>query len=176
MRAIFSKDCGPGLIPHSKAVCRWIDERFLFPGDLLVRKDRRILFRYALFQIPGLGVFLLILFLIGRWVALPAWIFWGSILIWVGKDILMFRFVRRAYERDRAEEIHSLIGCRGIAEERLDPSGYIRVRGELWQAKVVEGRGPIEKGEIVLIQEIDGLLLFVRQVRAQKHDYKAEEA
>ena len=58
--------------------------------------------------------------------------------------------------------MHSLVGTEGIVEERLAPSGYIRVHGELWQAEIIgEGR-PIEKGAVVQIQGIRGLLLLVQ--------------
>jgi len=40
-----------------------------------------------------------------------------------------------------------MIGLRGITEDRLAPSGYVRVHGELWQAEVVQNSPPIEKGE-----------------------------
>jgi membrane protein implicated in regulation of membrane protease activity len=54
-----------------------------------------------------------------------------------------------------------IIGREGIVEERLSPSGYIRVHGELWRAEIIEGNHPVEKGEIVQIKGIRGLVLFV---------------
>jgi membrane-bound ClpP family serine protease len=44
-----------------------------------------------------------------------------------------------------------MIGLRGITEDRLAPSGYVRVHGELWQAEVVQNSPPIEKGESVRV-------------------------
>jgi membrane protein implicated in regulation of membrane protease activity len=55
-----------------------------------------------------------------------------------------------------------LIGTEGIAEERLDPSGYIRVHGELWRAEVIDKTIPVEKGETVLIERAYGLTLLVK--------------
>ncbi len=58
--------------------------------------------------------------------------------------------------------MHSLVSYDGIVEERLAPSSYIRVHGKLWQAEIIgEGR-PIEKGAVVRIQGIRGLLLLVQ--------------
>jgi len=54
-----------------------------------------------------------------------------------------------------------MIGAIGIAEEKLNPSGYIRVRGELWKAEVVGNARPIERGDGVRIQETRGLTLLV---------------
>ena len=53
-----------------------------------------------------------------------------------------------------------MIGRRGVAEEQLAPTGYIRVGDELWKAEVIGGRA-IEKGETVGIQGIRGLTLLV---------------
>jgi len=119
--------------------------------------------RYILFQIPSLTLFILILILIRRWVNLPEWVFWGAIGIWLVKDVILFPFVWRAYNRDRLRELQSLVGIEGIAEERLAPTGYIRVHGELWQAEVVRADVRIERGEPVTIRGIKGLRLQVER-------------
>jgi membrane protein implicated in regulation of membrane protease activity len=53
-----------------------------------------------------------------------------------------------------------MIGRRGIAEEQLSPTGYIRVKDELWKAEVIGGRAA-EKGETVRTHGIRGLILLV---------------
>ncbi len=55
-----------------------------------------------------------------------------------------------------------MVGARGVAEDRLAPSGYIRVRGELWQTEVMGGDPPIEKGASVRVREVSGLTLLVQ--------------
>jgi len=122
---------------------------------------RRVILRYALFQIPGFALLLFILLLIQRWFGLPTWFFYGALVLWIVKEIVLFPFVWRAYDRDRLKELHSLVGMEGIVEERLAPSGYIRVHGELWQAEIIREGPPIEKGEVVRIQGIRGLVLLV---------------
>jgi len=122
----------------------------------------QVILRYALFQIPGLVLLILILILVRRWVDLPLWFFWGSVFIWIVKDAVLFPFVWRAYDRSRSKDVHSLVGTEGIVEERLAPSGYIRVHGELWQAEMIREGMPIEKGEGVRIQGIRGLVLLVK--------------
>jgi len=118
--------------------------------------------RYALFQIPGLVLLILILIMVRRWVDFPLWFFWGSVFIWIVKDTVLFPFVWRAYDWNRSQDVHSLVGSEGIVEERLAPSGYIRVHGEIWQAKMIKEGSPIEKGEGVRIQGIRGLVLLVQ--------------
>ncbi|NIO09412.1 MAG: nodulation protein NfeD, partial [Deltaproteobacteria bacterium] len=66
------------------------------------------------------------------------------------KDVVMFPFVWRYYDRpNRSGNVNSMVGVQGIVEERLAPSGYVRVHGELWQAEVVGGGPVIGRGERV---------------------------
>ena len=124
----------------------------------------QVVIKYALFQIPGLVLLILILILVRRWVDFPPWFFWGSVFIWIVKDAVLFPFVWRAYDWSRSKDVHSLVGTESIVEERLAPSGsgYIRVHGELWQAEMIREGQPIEKGEGVRIQTIRGLVLLVQ--------------
>ncbi|MBW1937469.1 MAG: NfeD family protein [Deltaproteobacteria bacterium] len=118
--------------------------------------------RYILLQIPGTALLVLILIQLRNWFDLPAWSAWGLVVISVAKDVILFPFVWRAYDWDRQGETHLMVGKRGIAKERLAPSGYINISGELWKAEVVEGSPPIEKGEAVWVKEMQGLTLLVR--------------
>jgi membrane protein implicated in regulation of membrane protease activity len=125
---------------------------------------RRIVLRYVLYQIPDMVILVLILFVLHRWVDLSLWFYIGLVSLWVVKYILGFIFVWPAYDRPRPGDVKSLIGTEGIAEERLDPSGYIRVHGEFWRAEVVGKTVPIEKGQTVLIEKACGLTLLVKPV------------
>ena len=61
-----------------------------------------------------------------------------------------------------------MVGRRGIAKERLAPSGYMHICGELWKAKLVGGGPPIEKGEAVRVEEMRGLTLLVRPYKEER--------
>lgn len=122
----------------------------------------RILLRYWLLQLPALALLVLILVYAQRWVDLPAWLFWGSLAIWVVKDAVLYPFVWRAYDWDRSKDSNSMVGAKGIAKELLAPSGYVQVRGELWKAELAEGVQSVEEGEPVLVQEVRGLTLIVK--------------
>ena len=126
---------------------------------------RRIVLRYARYQIPDIAIFALILFVLHQWVDLSLWLFIGIISLWMVKYVLVFSFVWPAYDKPRPGDVKSLIGTDGIAEERLDPSGYIRVHGELWRAEVIGKTIPIEKGQTVLIERACGLTLLVKPVQ-----------
>jgi membrane protein implicated in regulation of membrane protease activity len=122
---------------------------------------RRIVVKYALFQIPDLLILVLVLFVLEWWMDLRFWLYGAIVGIWITKDVLMFPFVWHAYDTSQ-QGAKSLIGTEGVVEEQLNPSGYIRVRGELWQAEVMESKAPIEKGETVLVEGAYGLILLVQ--------------
>lgn len=60
-----------------------------------------------------------------------------------------------------------MIGQKGVAKERLDPSGYIFIRGELWKAEVIEGSPPVEEGETVKVEGTRGRILLVRREESE---------
>jgi membrane protein implicated in regulation of membrane protease activity len=140
-------------------------KRFKNFRALSKEQKRRIILRYALYQIPDIGILGLILYVLHRWVDLSLWLYTGIVSLWMVKYVLAFSFVWRAYDKPRPGDVKSLIGTEGIAEERLDPSGYIRVHGELWRAEVIGKTVPVEKGETVLIERASGLTLLVKPVQ-----------
>jgi membrane protein implicated in regulation of membrane protease activity len=111
---------------------------------------------------PAVTILVLILVLVRRWVDLPAWFFWGLVALWVAKDVILFPFTWHAYDREGPEDTNSMIGTRGVAENRLAPSGYVRVHGELWQGEVVGGGPSIDKGEGVRVQGVRQMTLLVQ--------------
>ena len=125
-------------------------------------RSARVVVRYGLLQLPGLALLVLFLVLVRRWFYIPAWLVWGFIALWVAKDVILFPLVWRSYDRDQPGDKDRMLGAHGIARDRLAPSGYILVYGELWQAEVMEGGMPIERGEGVLVQGTRGLTLIVQ--------------
>jgi len=128
----------------------------------------RSLLKYILIQLPAIAALVCVLMLVKQWVEIPSWLMWGLIMLWIVKDAILYPFVWRAYDWGSQEEKAPMIGLRGISKDRLDPSGYIFVRGELWKAKVIEEGPEIEKGENVIIQGVRGLTLFVEHETKQK--------
>ena len=122
-----------------------------------------IYLRYILLNIPGLAAVILILILIQNWVVVAEWLFWSIIGFWVVLDLVLFPFTWRAYDWDRAGQSRSMVGEHGIAKERLAPSGYVQVHGELWRGVKIDEGPPIEMGQPVKIVKMEGLTLFVEQ-------------
>ena len=127
-----------------------------------MRPDRRVIIKYTLLQVPMAVFIVVVMILAHRWFSIPVWICWMIVIGWVIKDIVLFPFVWRSYSVQRGESPFSMTGEKGIAEERLDPSGRIRIRGELWQGRVLEGTSPVERGQSVRVCEIRGLTLIVK--------------
>jgi membrane protein implicated in regulation of membrane protease activity len=119
--------------------------------------------RYGLLCAIELIVVVLLLLVVQQWVAFPRWLFWTIVAGWLVKDGVLFPFVWQAYDPDApgAHVRGDMIGERGMVQERLDPSGYVRVRGERWRAER-EGDGPpIEARCRVRVERREGLTLFV---------------
>ncbi|MFQ5983207.1 MAG: NfeD family protein [Woeseiaceae bacterium] len=119
----------------------------------------RVVMKYALVQLPGTAVLLVILFLIKEQLGMPVWLLWSIVVAWVAKDVILFPLLWRSYDPDFPAEAHSVVGALGVAKDRLAPSGYVRVRGELWRAEAVAA--PNGKGRRVRVREVRGLVLIV---------------
>ena len=137
---------------------------FFLRMDLKLKEiPRSVYIRYILLNIPALAAVILILIIIQHWVVLPAWLFWSIIGFWIIKDIVLFPVVWRAYDWKRPGRSQAMVGEHGVARDRLAPSGYVQVRGELWRAEKIGGGPPIEAGQPVQIIKMEGLTLFVQQ-------------
>ena len=126
------------------------------------RWSLRILIRYTLLQVPALTLFILTLILSRRWIEIPLWSFWGLVVVWLAKDVILFPFVWRAYDDRERKGGEVMIGMQGIAQDRLAPEGYVQIRGELWRAELMGGGPPVEEGAAVRVRETRGLTLLVQ--------------
>ncbi len=127
-----------------------------------IRKiPRSIYFRYILLNIPEFVAMVLILIVIQYWVVIPVWLLGSIIGFWIVKDVILFPFIWRAYDWDRAGRSGSMIGKRGVVKDKLAPAGYIQIHSELWRAEKIGEGPPIEEGQAVRVKKIEGLTLFV---------------
>lgn len=122
---------------------------------------RAILIRYALFQIPDLLIVLVVLAALDRWVDFHSRWIWGVIVLWIVKDVALFPFVWAAYERPPSHAREALVGAAGVAVEKLNPDGYVRVGGVLWRAETMGGSA-VDEGGTVVVDGVDGSILLVR--------------
>ena len=96
----------------------------------------------------------------------------GSFFAWVMSKAVQ---ARHREVRTGSEE---LIGAHGSVRSRLDPVGHVFVKGALWRAHTADDR-PIEVGEEVAVEAIDGLTLtvapIVREPQARESDFHGVE-
>ena len=126
------------------------------------RPSVRMVIKYFLLQLPGQIAFILILLLVRQWLETPAYLLWGLLGFWVGKDLLLFPFLWRFYDPDQYHDRFRMVGRKGFALNRLNPDGYVQVQGERWQACIYEEHASIEKDEAICVEAINGLKLTVR--------------
>ncbi|MCS6953067.1 MAG: NfeD family protein [Bryobacterales bacterium] len=119
--------------------------------------------RYLLLQIPGWILVALILAGLHRWAGLPLWAAATAYAVYVGKDFLLYPFLRRAYEPDPRSGVERLVGQRGVAETDLSPDGFVRVRGELWGAELEPAGARALRGDPIVVTGARGMTLRVRR-------------
>ncbi len=122
--------------------------------------SKYIVIRYSLLQLPGIIFLAVTLIVIQRWIVIPGMIFWGILICWAIKDVILFFYTWRAYEWKQKDK---MIGNRGITIERIIRSGYIYVNGEKWYAENHSG-SPIDKGQKVFVYDRKGLILFIKDI------------
>lgn len=121
-----------------------------------------VFWRYWLLQIPGWGV--LVVALVGAHRYLGLSVVWAIVIFvaWFLKDWAIYPMLKNHYHFRVEAPSDGLVGREATARERLRPTGYVQLRGELWRAEVVKGGGPVEAGDEVTVEAVDGLTLRVR--------------
>ena len=118
--------------------------------------------RYLLYQVPGWLIATAVGILLHRWAELSGWTIAILLFAWILKDAALFRFLRTSYEPDRGSVMDRLVGLSGVTVESLAPRGYIRVRGELWTAELVDADTKLQRERTVIIDAVRGKTLLVR--------------
>ena len=87
----------------------------------------------------------------------------------MAKDAILYPFVWRSYNpSDPAALPYAMQNAKGVAIEPINPSGLVRIWGELWRAELSRGARRIEKGETVRVNARHGLTLLVEPERVDK--------
>lgn len=73
--------------------------------------------RYGLFQLPGLGVVAVLVILGAYWFDLPRWTIPLALGIWTVKDLLLYPFLKSAYEGPKPAGPESMVGSVGTVTE-----------------------------------------------------------
>jgi len=51
-------------------------------------------------------------------------------------------------------KVQPIVGMKGTVDKQLDPSGYVKAHGELWQGELVVGSTPVEREEKIEVKGI----------------------
>jgi len=115
--------------------------------------------RYILFQIPELIITLLVLIIIRHFYEFP---FWIIIVVMIGsvlKDVVMFHYTWTAYIVHSPDDYANVKGKTCVAVEDFEKKGMVRINAELWKARTDY---PVQKGDKLVVENVKGLELFVR--------------
>jgi len=122
--------------------------------------------RYALFQLPGLALVAMGAAVAQAAFEVPGWLAWGVVAGWAALDVALFPVVRIAYEpQPGGGGAAALVGARGVARDRLDPVGYVRIGAELWRAELAPGSPSVAAGAPIRVLAVEGLTLRVEPDR-----------
>jgi len=118
-------------------------------------------FRYLRFQIPQWFVLALFLWLLVDRAAVPVWASEAFFVFWVVKDFAIYPWVRRGYETNVKTGTDELVGAKGVAQEPLNPEGYVKIKGELWKARAEPPDRIITPQTAVKVRSAAGMTLIV---------------
>lgn len=123
---------------------------------------RRVTIRYLLFQLPALGLILFAINVAESHIAVPGPLKWGTIIIWILKDILILPVVWRSYDTHSESAMEKMVGRKAVVQQCLDPHGLVKIGQELWRGEVRGSpAGSVEAGETVTVIKSEGLKLIV---------------
>jgi membrane protein implicated in regulation of membrane protease activity len=114
-----------------------------------------------LFQIPQWFFLALFLWFLADRNAVSLWVSQGFFILWIVKDLVIFPWVRRAYTNDAKTGTEQLIGAKAVAQERLNPEGFVKINGELWKARLDPVDQSVSPKSIVKVRAANGLTLIV---------------
>jgi membrane-bound serine protease (ClpP class) len=99
----------------------------------------------------------------------------GPALITLGVLSLVTFFVvaRKVLEAHRDGPVRTgpeeLVGALAEARSPLDPEGQVWLEGALWRARLADGDRPVQVGDRVTVDAVEGLTLVVRPVAPPGH-------
>ena len=94
-------------------------------------------------------------------IEVPLGVLIALMVAWGAFSVFTYRIGSLALRRKPVMGLPGMLGSKGRVTSSLAPDGYIRIRGELWEAK--SSGEEIDTGEEVIVVGQDGLKLIVRR-------------
>jgi membrane protein implicated in regulation of membrane protease activity len=85
------------------------------------------------------------------------------VVVWIGKDLVIYPWVRDAYAGDSQGPKELLLGQTAVVVKPLRPVGVVRLGAELWRAEPEREGIVIPRGRVVRVREVRGLTLVVTE-------------
>lgn len=99
-----------------------------------------------------------------------SWLVLGILMFLLfGYSVFTYRMGRRALLRKSPLYPEAIVGCEGVVATPLDPTGYVKVKGELWKAT---STSDLEIGEKIRVTKIDGIRLVVEPESEERSGYE----
>ena len=120
---------------------------------------------YTIYALIGTLIEQTALFIILRWgfpylfnINIPLW---GIVILMLGflvYSVYTYRMGRRALSGTPLVSPEAIIGSEGVVATPLDPTGFVKVKGELWRAS---SESSLEVGDEIIVTGIQGIKLKV---------------
>ncbi len=131
---------------------------------MLFKLQSKTVFGYTIYAIIGTVVDVAALLIVMLWVLplfniyVPWWILVILVAIELGVSCFTYIMGRRALSKKITYGPEAIIGSEGIVASALNPTGYIKVRGELWKASC---QSELKVGDEVVVIKMEGMKLTV---------------
>lgn len=120
----------------------------------------RSVLNYTIYSVIGTVLEVAILLAIVLWglpymdINIPWWGLTLMVAILLAYSYYTYRAGRNALQKKLMHDLENLVGSEAVVATPLNPTGYIKVRGELWKAV---SESPLQTGDEVVITGTEGL-------------------
>jgi len=128
----------------------------------------RVFRRYLLFQLPDAAAGGLVVTLLVHFDVVSPRVGGLIFALWVLKELVLFPFVRSAYEQSSPHGTEALVGAEGVVTAALGEdgmAGFVRVGSELWRARPASETEPPPIGASIRVDAVEGYTLVVSPAR-----------
>ena len=130
------------------------------------RSQSKTVLGYTVYAIVGTVLEVVALLLVVLWllpllnIYVPWWILAILVAVELGTSFFTYIMGRRALSKKQTCGPEAMVGSSAIVATPFNPTGYVKVRGELWKASC-ESR--LEVGDEVVVTRVEGMKVIVRK-------------
>lgn len=127
---------------------------------------------YTIYAIIGTILDVVVLLIVMLWVLpllniyIPWWIVVILLVVELGVSAFTYIMGRRALSKRLTFVPEFIVGSVGVVNTPFNPTGYVRVKGELWKASC---ESHVETGDEVVVVAMEGMKVVVVPKSREKH-------